>query len=358
MRGCVLFSLVGLFLVTPWRALLSIESGHDFGKWDPEIAAYEQMDRTNPQSQGALLFIGSSTILGWKTLAQDFPEHHVINRGFGGSQIVDSTYFAERIIFPYHPPMVLLRAGANELEAGKSPEQVFADFQKFEVNVHSILPEAKIVFISLSPTIARWSQANKEKQLNTMIEQFIKGTPRLQYIETYDISLGPNGQPRPELFLADKLHFNAGGYKLLADRVRPYLPPPAFRVDERNPAVTYGGVYNDYAGPQWYKSTMRLLVATNGYAQFTFIGSSIKWFGMKQFNLGIADVYLDEVRVQAGIDTYSPGTLNAVELFSSSGLSDSSHTIKVVATGTKNPNSTGSRIPLDYFEFNNGVVAQ
>jgi len=80
------------------------------------------------------------------------------------------------------------------------------------------------VFISLSPSIARWKQADKEKAVNTMIEEYVRKTPRLKYIETYPMPLGPDGQPRPELFVADKLHFNAAGYKLLAEIVRPYLP--------------------------------------------------------------------------------------------------------------------------------------
>jgi lysophospholipase L1-like esterase len=49
------------------------------------------------------------------------------------------------------------------------------------------------------------------------------GNPRLTYIETYDMVLGADGQPRPELFVADKLHFSPEGYKLLTDRVRPAL---------------------------------------------------------------------------------------------------------------------------------------
>ncbi len=197
---------------------------HDFGKWEKEIAAYEQMDRTNPPTAGALLFIGSSTIRLWKTLAQDFPSHRVINRGFGGSEIVDATHFAERVILPYKPRMVFLRAGGNDLNAGKSPEQVFADFKEFVAKVHSKLPETQIAFISLSPSIARWQQADKEKAVNQMIEEFVRKTPRLKYIETYPMPLGPDGHPRPELFVEDKLHFNAAGYKLLVEIVRPHLP--------------------------------------------------------------------------------------------------------------------------------------
>jgi lysophospholipase L1-like esterase len=196
------------------------ETNHDFGKWEKEISAYEASDKTNPPPKRASLFIGSSTIRMWTTLQQDFPKVKVINRGFGGSQIVDSTHFAERVIFPYDPGRVFLRAGGNDLWAGKSPEEVFADFKDFVAKVHSKLPKTQVIFISLSPSIARWKQADKEKAVNTMVQKFVKKTRRVKYIETYSLPLGADGQPRPELFRTDKLHFNAEGYKLLAKRLQ------------------------------------------------------------------------------------------------------------------------------------------
>ncbi|MBU6411730.1 MAG: hypothetical protein KGR98_15205, partial [Verrucomicrobia bacterium] len=76
-------------------------------QWEPEIRRFERMDRTNPPPQHAVLFIGSSSIRKWHTLAQDFPGVHVINRGFGGSEIHDSTHFARQIIFPYQPRIIV-----------------------------------------------------------------------------------------------------------------------------------------------------------------------------------------------------------------------------------------------------------
>jgi lysophospholipase L1-like esterase len=195
----------------------------DFNRWEKEIAAFEQSDRTNPPPQNALLFTGSSTIRLWNTLAEDLPAHKVINRGFGGSQIVDATHFAERIIFPHNPKIVLLRSGGNDINAGKSPEQVFADFKAFVAKVHGKLPRTEIVYIALSPSVARWENANKELALNAMVKQFTQTARRVRYLDVADISLGADGKPRPELFIADKLHFNAEGYKLLAARVRAYL---------------------------------------------------------------------------------------------------------------------------------------
>jgi lysophospholipase L1-like esterase len=201
------------------------EPQHDFKRWENEIAAFEQADRTNPPPKAAVLFIGSSTVRLWKTLTADFPNCQVINRGFGGSEIADSTHFAERIIFPYEPRKVFLRAGGNDIFAGKSPDQVFVDFKDFVAKVHSKLPATDIFFISLCPSVARWQQAEKEKALNSMVEEFARHTPNVRYIETYSMSLGPDARPRPELFVADKLHFNAEGYKLLAERIRPFVQP-------------------------------------------------------------------------------------------------------------------------------------
>jgi hypothetical protein len=201
------------------------ETNHNFEQWEKDIAAFERSDITNPPPKGAIEFIGSSTIARWKTLTQDFPGQPVFNRGFGGSEIVDSTHFAPRVIFPYSPRMIVFRAGGNDLWAGKSPEQVFADFQEFVAVVHAKLPEAEIVFISWNPTPSRWKQHEQEKELNRLVNIFARQTPHLKYIETYDLPLGPDGRPRTELFGADQLHFNATGYKLLADRVRPMVSP-------------------------------------------------------------------------------------------------------------------------------------
>ncbi len=192
-------------------------------RWEKDIAAYEAMDRVNPPPRGAVLFIGSSTIRLWKTLESDFPDHRVINRGFGGSQIADSTFFAERIIFPYEPRVVVLRAGGNDLHAGKTPAQVFADYQAFVARVHARLPQTRIVYIATNPTPARWAERDAARALNAMIEAYTRPRPYLKYVETYDMVLGPDGRPRPELFAPDRLHFSPEGYRLLTERVRPFL---------------------------------------------------------------------------------------------------------------------------------------
>jgi lysophospholipase L1-like esterase len=199
---------------------------HNFEKWEPAIAAFEKADQAQPPPKGAIVFIGSSSILKWKTLAEDFPRHRVINRGFGGSEIIDSVHFADRIVIPYAPRLVVLYAGGNDINAGKTPEQVFADFQAFADLLRSKLPDTDLDYISIAGNPARWAQVEKVKAANAKIEAFIEGKPHLKFINVFPQMLGTDGQPIPEIFGPDKLHMSPEGYKLWTNIILPLLPPP------------------------------------------------------------------------------------------------------------------------------------
>jgi len=195
-------------------------------RWEPTIAAFEAADRANPPPRNAILFIGSSTIALWKTLAADFPDHPVINRGFGGSQISDSVFYADRIVVPYRPRLIVLRAGGNDIHAGKTPEQVAADFEAFVKKVRSKLPDVRIAYMPINATPARWANAEREKRTNLLIKNAIAAGANLDYIDTSNATLDEDGTPREELFVQDRLHFNEQGYRIFATIVRKHLPPP------------------------------------------------------------------------------------------------------------------------------------
>lgn len=204
-------------------ARLSAEEKSPSRRWEQTIEQFEAADRKSPPPEGAILFIGSSSIVRWKTLAEDFSEHKVINRGFGGSQIADATYFADRIVIPYKPRLIVLRSGSNDIAAGKSPEQVLADFQAFVAAVRAGLPKVRIVFLSSNPSLLRWANFPKETKANELIRAYCTPERNLDYINIVPGMLGPDGKPRPELYAADRLHPNAEAYKLWAAELRPHL---------------------------------------------------------------------------------------------------------------------------------------
>ena len=214
--------LIGLMTAAPAFGQ-GYATTRDYSVWEKEVAAYEAADRQSPPPKGGALFIGSSTIRFWKTLAEDFPDHKVLNRGFGGSEIVDSTHFADRLIFPHEPRQVFLRAGGNDLHNGRTPREVADDFAEFVLLVHARLPRTEILYIALSPAPARWGEADKARELNRLIREQALTLPRVGFVDAFDITLDRLGQARPELFVEDRLHFSPEGYRLMVERVRPFL---------------------------------------------------------------------------------------------------------------------------------------
>lgn len=190
------------------------------------IAAFEAADREKPPPKGAVLFIGSSSIRLWETLAKDFPELTVINRGFGGSQIADSVRYAPRIVIPHQPGMIVLYAGGNDLNVGKTPDQVLKDFQAFVDAIRPALPETRIVYVSINPSVRRWAQEPQVLEANRLIASYIReqGKPaKLSYVDSHSKLLSAEGMPRPEILRADGLHLNATGYRLWTEILKPQL---------------------------------------------------------------------------------------------------------------------------------------
>jgi lysophospholipase L1-like esterase len=208
-RTCLAMIFCAVALTASGRALQSPEN-----KWEPEIKKFEQTDRQNPPPKNAILFIGSSSIQKWKNLADDLPGIKVINRGFGGSEIADSTFFVDRIVVPYRPRIVVLYAGDNDLANGRTPQQVFEDYKLFVERVHRKLPNTRIAFISIKPSPSRASLLQNMKDANGLIKAYATHARRLIYIDVFTPMLGKDGSPRPELFGPDKLHMNTEGYRL------------------------------------------------------------------------------------------------------------------------------------------------
>jgi lysophospholipase L1-like esterase len=192
-------------------------------QWEPDIRRFEAADRVNPPQPGGMVFVGSSSIRMWETLEADFPGLQVLNRGFGGSELSDAVRFADRIVTAYKPRVVVLYAGDNDLAGGKTPAQVFEDFRSFVAIVRRKLPETRIAFVAIKPSLARLNIMDKARETNQLIREYTRGDNKLAYVDVFTPMLDASGKPRQELFLEDGLHMNAGGYAIWRDLIAPIL---------------------------------------------------------------------------------------------------------------------------------------
>lgn len=222
--------LIGLTLsilaVVTFASVRPTRADEPAGKAPPfesEIRAYEAADAKSAPAPGGVLFVGSSSIRLWKTLAEDFPNVPILNRGFGGSTIAQSTNYADRIVLPYKPKTIVFYAGDNDLAAGTTPEQVLANFKAFAEKVHDTLPDTRIHFISIKPSIARWKLVDKIRRANALVRDYCESSQTLGYVDVFTPMLGDDGKPRPELLGPDGLHMTRAGYEVWRDKVKRVL---------------------------------------------------------------------------------------------------------------------------------------
>jgi hypothetical protein len=191
-------------------------------RWAKEMAAFEQQDKARPPAAGGIVFVGSSSIRLWD-LARSFPGLPTLNRGFGGSQIVDSVNHADLLVIRHKPRTVVFYAGDNDLAGGKTPEAVLADYKAFVAKVRSALPDTRFVFIGIKPSIQRWALIAKVREANGLIRKFCEQDDRLGFVDVDGPMLGWDEKPRKDLLIDDGLHLTPKGYELWTVLVRPFL---------------------------------------------------------------------------------------------------------------------------------------
>jgi len=173
--------------------------------------------------QQSAVFTGSSSIRMWADLASDFPNHKVVNAGFGGSQAVDLLHYVDELVLAYRPKYVFIYEGDNDISAGKSTEVIMETLNLIVTAIKLELPETEVILIGAKPSISRWDMADKYKNLNTEMQKYSAVTQGVQYADVWTGMLGRNKKPLPDIFVADNLHMNRKGYEIWAKEIGKFL---------------------------------------------------------------------------------------------------------------------------------------
>lgn len=207
---------------TDWQGFdLEVIPDHRFEK---DIQAFEQQDRITPPPQNAILFWGSSSFRLWHTLHEDLPNLPIINRGFGGARLSDLIYFMDRIVIPYQPRTLVIYGGSLDIHGSdKSPDHVLNLFKQFKEKVHTHLPQTKICYISMKPSISKWDSIQLDRETNHLISDYAQKTDRVEYIDIWTPMTQDSSPPPATLFLPDLNHVNHTAYKMWAQTIRPFI---------------------------------------------------------------------------------------------------------------------------------------
>lgn len=201
----------------------------DLAQYQAEIDTFREWDTKNAVPANAVLFVGSSTIRLWAT-ADDFPALPVINRGFGGSQIPQVNHHIQDVALKYRPAVVVVYAGDNDINAGRTPDQVVADYRQFVLKVLAARADTRVIFLAIKPSPARWDKWPAMREANERVRAYGEGYnsnrsagPLLFFADVASPMLTAAGQTQAHLYGEDGLHLSDAGYDMWTNVLAPII---------------------------------------------------------------------------------------------------------------------------------------
>ncbi len=204
---------------------ISKSASEDPTVWEEDIRALEGATRKRGPLREPVVFIGSSSIRFWDSLAADMQPLETIRHGFGGAKLGDIVHYGERLVNAFEPRAVVVYCGSNDIQPhnAKSPEELLHRFERFVGIVRRERPDLPIYYIGVKPTPLRWSVWPQVEATNAAIRSYAEATAGLHYIETGPAFMNEDGEPDPAFFRFDRLHLNETGYAVWTRIIRPRL---------------------------------------------------------------------------------------------------------------------------------------
>lgn len=185
-------------------------------KWGKAMAEFDKLNQTEKDPADAIMFIGSSSIRRWTTMATDMAPYETIRRGYGGAKYTDMGVFVDRIVSPHQYKALVMFVGNGVVGKPEdhTPDQIEALTRHIVATSHKHQPNAPVLLIEITPCESRFKAWPKIRAVNARLREVALSTPNTYFIPTASHYLKADGTPRPELFVSDKLHLSEAGYKL------------------------------------------------------------------------------------------------------------------------------------------------
>ncbi|MGI9547560.1 MAG: GDSL-type esterase/lipase family protein [Flavobacteriaceae bacterium] len=177
------------------------------------IALGKKYDSLWDRNRESLVFTGSSSIRLWENLQDYFPQHQIINTGFGGSQTTDLLVYLEELVLKYEPAKVFIYEGDNDINDKVKPVKIIKITKEVITQIKKTGRTTSIVLISAKPSIKRWHLRRKYRRFNRKLEKLSKTDPLLEFANVWDPML-ERRKLKEDLFIEDGLHMNLKGYEI------------------------------------------------------------------------------------------------------------------------------------------------
>lgn len=173
------------------------------------------------KDQGAVVFVGSSTIGNWKGLAAAFPNLKVANRGIGGDVSRGLLFRFREDVLDLNPRALVIAIGSNDLSAHTDPAVIGDNVAALIDLARAHNPALPIVLCPVTP------RENPKAPLKPgALEEYnailaaLGASMNCAVPDLRAPFVTPDGEQIPEYFGRDRMHLTPAGYEKLAAALR------------------------------------------------------------------------------------------------------------------------------------------
>ena len=206
----------------------------DLRRFEDVIRGYE----AKPESPGQVLLYGSSFFANWgygdakrQWLCATGGLLSAVNHGFGGATADELLYYYGRMVLPYAPSAVVLRAGINDVFRGYSPEDAWLLTERLVRWIRADFPQIPVVILQIFDFASAGERHGKMLRYNALTAEYAAAH---ELVTSLDISPFFHEDPSQcgtlegfrDVFQEDGLHLRPPFYEDMAA----YLAPAVAKI--------------------------------------------------------------------------------------------------------------------------------
>jgi lysophospholipase L1-like esterase len=198
-------------------------NAQDPTRFNKQVEQLLEKEYSFDDNKELVVFTGSSSIVRWKTVPDDFPKYNVINNGFGGSVFSDLIYFYEELILNQKADILFIYEGDNDVGRGKKIKMILNEAKALHTKIKTDLPACKVIFIAPKPSLQNWDKKDDYIKLNKKLQKYCNKQDQLEFADVWSAMVDENGVVFQDIFVEDGNHMNEKGYDIWREVIGEFM---------------------------------------------------------------------------------------------------------------------------------------
>ena len=135
----------------------------------------------------------------------------------------DLLYYKDELIFPYHPCVIFIYEGDNDIATGIENKQIVKSTKKLLKAINKKYKAVPVILVAAKPSPSRWKFKDEYLVVNSQFEKMAAKKEMLFYADVWNVMLDAEGNPEASFYISDDLHMTEKGYQVWGEVLNPIL---------------------------------------------------------------------------------------------------------------------------------------